>query len=266
MKTDFEQTYFLRNTGFFVPGLAITALTIIAAGAFATKLGVVLFAGLLGFVLCLIGYFVWRGTLAAWRRELTNIRSLMGVVLPAAFLVFVFSFAPSGLLDLFEASVPATTVPLLGTVVLNFVFYHLLKSPTRLGRRVMDKIEGFELYLSVAEKDRMNLLNPPELTPKLFEKFLPYALALDVEQAWSEQFSDVLARAGQSPSSAGHGYSPRWYHGRGGFGSGGDLASALGGSFAGAVASASTAPGSSSGSGGGGSVGGGGGGGGGGGW
>ena len=152
---------------------------------------------------------------------------------------------------------------LLGIQMVNLVFYHLLKAPTRLGRRVMDQIEGFADYLSVAEKDRMNLLNPPERTPELFERFLPYALALGVEQAWSEQFSDVLTQAGQAEGGRRGQYSPRWYsggHHHGGFG---DLASSLGGGLAGAVSAASTAPGSSSGFGGGGGSGGGGGGGGG---
>ena len=40
----------------------------------------------------------------------------------------------------------------------------------------MDGIEGFRLYLGVAEKDRMNFLTPPEQTPQLFEKYLPYAI------------------------------------------------------------------------------------------
>jgi uncharacterized membrane protein len=132
----------------------------------------------------------------------------------------------------------------------------------------MDRIEGFKLYLSVAEQDRMNMLNPPERTPALFEKFLPYALALGVEQQWSEQFSGVLAQAGAAPGDGAHrhGYSPGWYAGRGLDRGLAGFSSALGGAFAGAIASASTAPGSSSGSGGGGSSGGGGGGGGGGGW
>ena len=30
----------------------------------------------------------------------------------------------------------------------------------------MDEIEGFKDYLSVAEQDRMNLLNPPDRTPE----------------------------------------------------------------------------------------------------
>jgi hypothetical protein len=273
LRTDFEQTYFLRNTWFFVPGLAITAITIVAAAGLATQLGTVLVVGALGAVLCLIGYIVWRGALAALRRELTSIRSLMGVAMPAAFLVAFFSFAPSGLFDFFDASVPVAAVPLLAIIVLNFVFYHLLKAPTRLGRRVMDKIEGFELYLSVAEKDRMNLLNPPEHTPELFEKFLPYALALGVEQAWSEGFADVLSAASRDPERDGHdGYHPHWYSGRS-FRSDriGSFSSGLAGGLSSAIASASTPPGSSSGMSGGGFSGGGfsgggGGGGGGGGW
>jgi hypothetical protein len=121
----------------------------------------------------------------------------------------------------------------------------------------------------------MNFHNPPERTPELFEKFLPYALALGVEQAWSERFAEVLAAAGQAPGGAGAGYRPRWYSGRGFHERGvSDFASNLGGSFSGAIAASSTAPGaasstapgSSSGSSGGGSSGGGGGGGGGSGW
>jgi len=124
----------------------------------------------------------------------------------------------------------------------------------------MDQIEGFKLYLSVAEKERLEALNPPDKTPELFEKYLPFALALGVENQWSEQFADVLSAAAASGD-----YSPHWYsgntwhtHGAGG------LCSSLAGSFSGAISSSSTAPGSSSG--GGGFSGGGGGGGGGGGW
>ena len=93
---------------------------------------------------------------------------------------------------------------------LNALFYHLLKAPTLTGRKIMDQIEGFKLYLSVAEKERLNLLNPPEKTPALFEKYLPFALALDVENAWSEQFAEVLAKAGTGAQP----YSPVWYSGR----------------------------------------------------
>ena len=109
----------------------------------------------------------------------------------------------------------------------------------------------------------MNVLTRASKTPELFEKYLPYALALDVEQEWAEQFADVLAQAGQKGAT----YSPAWYSGSNWSTLGATgFASSLGSSFSGAISSSSTAPGSSSGGGGGGSSGGGGGGGGGGGW
>src|SRR6201999_1423153 len=71
-----------------------------------------------------------------------------------------------------------------------------LKKASPAGRKVMDEIEGFRQYLSVAEEDRLNALNPPDKTPELFERFLPYAIALDCENAWAEKFAGVLAAAG----------------------------------------------------------------------
>ena len=146
-----------------------------------------------------------------------------------------------------------------GGIGLNKLFTWLIKAPTMKGRRLMDEIEGFRMYLGTAEQHRLNLLHPPERTPELFERYLPYAMALDVENEWGDQFNDVLAAAA---AGTGRAYSPSWYHGRhwhshdpGRFGS--SVGSALGG----AIASAATPPSSSgSGSGGGGSSGGGGGG------
>jgi uncharacterized membrane protein len=101
------------------------------------------------------------------------------------------------------------------------------------------------------------------VTPELFEKYLPYAVALGVEKAWSARFASALAQAGKPEAE----YAPSWYAGPdfASLGAAG-FAAALGSSLSSAVASASSAPGSSSGGGGGGSSGGGGGGGGGGGW
>src|SRR3989304_5807022 len=105
----------------------------------------------------------------------------------------------------------------------------------------MDEIDGFKMFLAATEKNRSNVLTPVNKTPALFEKYLPYALALGVEQEWSEQFSDVLAKAGTQRAA----YSPAWYSGSGwrDMGASG-FASSLGSSFSGAVSSSSTAPGS----------------------
>jgi Predicted membrane protein (DUF2207) len=89
--------------------------------------------------------------------------------------------------------------------------FHWLEAPTVAGRAIMDQIEGFRLYLGVAEEDRLNALNPPDKTPELFERFLPYAIALDVENRWAKRFASVLAAA--AAGAAGGTAVGTWYSG-----------------------------------------------------
>lgn len=137
-----------------------------------------------------------------------------------------------------------------------FVFKKLLTIRSEEGVRVFAQTEGLRMFIETSERERLQMLNPPEDTPELFETLLPYALALGAARTWANRFADVLERAG---------YAPSWYSGSmpaGAFNAG--FASSFASDFSGSIASSSTAPGSSSGSGG--SSGGGGGGGGGGGW
>ena len=146
----------------------------------------------------------------------------------------------------------------LASALIMALFHELMTVRTPEGNRVLAEAEGLAMYMGTAERHRLEMFNPPEETPEVFESLLPYAFALGVAETWANRFADIL-REKQ--------YQPTWY-------SGGNIASFYTGaaiadmtsSVSGAIASASTAPGSSSGSGGGGSSGGGGGGGGGGGW
>lgn len=168
---------------------------------------------------------------------------------------------------LFEVANPSFVVFSFLLFILCALFSQLMKAPTGAGRKLMDEIDGFKLYLSVAEKDRMNFHNPPDRTPEHFEEYLPYAIALGVENEWGEQFDNILSAASVDLEGSQSGY--RWYRGSSyrSF-SGRSFASSLNSSLGSAISSASTAPSSSSSGGfsGGGSSGGGGGGGGGGGW
>ncbi len=60
---------------------------------------------------------------------------------------------------------------------------------------MLDRIAGFKQYLSITERERLDRMTPPEDTPELFEKYLPYAIALGVENRWAERFAGVLAAA-----------------------------------------------------------------------
>ncbi len=268
LQGEYETKYFVTNRAYFFMGLAITAIVIIATIALSRNAspeatGSAFFLAGWTAVVAMILFKAGR----AWQAVRRGLGSTIGnlfsaIILTGMAVAFVFG-------QLFTATFLAseinylTTGAVFGLIIANAVFYYLLKAPTKLGREMMDEIEGFKLYLSTAEKHRLDAMNPPDKTPELFEKYLPFALALDVENEWSEQFSSVLSRAGQDPGE----YQPSWYHGsrwnRVGHG---NFASAIGASVATAVASSATAPGSSSGSGGGGFSGGGGGGGGGGGW
>lgn len=147
--------------------------------------------------------------------------------------------------------------------IVFLVFAALMTRPTGLGRKVLDEMLGFKDYLQIAEKDELNLRNPPDKTPELFEKYLPFALALGVEQKWAERFTRIFAGLRGPDNTA---YQPSWYNGSwNSLDLSGNTASLATG-LSTAISSSVTPPGSASGGGGGGSSGGGGGGGGGGGW
>jgi hypothetical protein len=261
---DLRNKYFVLNSGYFAGGVVVAFLTLAAVIANARDLGTALFMGL-WLSIWTAGCFGLAGkAFRAWKGVLSGggAGQAVGAVGSSVFALPFLAGEVFGLWAFASAVSPFAAVILVLIVSINVLFYHLLKAPTFAGRKLMDEIEGFRLYLSVAEQERLNLLNPPEKTPELFEKYLPFALALDVENQWSEQFATVFASTQRDGS-----YQPGWYTGRSWSSVGSTrFATSLGSAFASALSSAATAPGSSSGSGGGGSSGGGGGGGGGGGW
>jgi uncharacterized membrane protein YgcG len=179
-----------------------------------------------------------------------------GFMAPAVILSILSVMAGAGL----GAAPYAWVLFAVSTLALHGVFAFLLRAPTPLGRRIMDEIEGFRMYLDTAEQDRLDRMRSPALTPEVFEMFLPFAFALGVENHWCERF------AREFPQEVRH-FEAGWYTGRhDGASAFGRIGNQFGSGFSSAISSASTPPGSASGSGGGGSSGGGGGGGGGGGW
>ena len=267
LRTEFEKNYFNNNRMYFFSGAGLSLIIIILMIAWAREPIPTAFISLWLSGWTVGVYFLLRKGLRAWQSFLGGdaVSGASAVLITVMAIPFIGGeFA--GLFFFIEMASPAAAAIFLLIQIVNVVFYHLLKAPTLLGRKMMDRFAGFADFLSVTEKDRMNFFNPPDRTPELFERYLPFAIALDVENAWSEQFADAFSKTGEGPWQS-HGYRPTWYHGRhfnasnlSGF------SLSLGSSFTNAISSASTAPGSSSGSSGGGSSGGGGGGGGGGGW
>lgn len=250
---EFEKRLFMKNAAWSLGGIALSLVPALISLIDAHEIGTAIFMmiwlsgwsiGVVALVSTSVSSWKTANPLAAIPTTIVAIPFIGGWLFGAGMLMMATS---PWIVGVFAVA-----------LILNIVFHHLLKRPTQQGRRIMDQIEGFRRYLSVGEKDRLNLENPPDRTPEQYEEFLPFALALDVEQEWAEQFTNILSEAE---------YDPKWYSGGSSrFYTSPAFASSLGGSLTSAIASSSSAPGSSSGSGGGGSSGGGGGGGGGGGW
>ena len=202
LKKKFEKIYFITNSKYFIAGLLLTCILLFVSGfkeavaKGAVPVFVFMCVWLTGWSVGVI--MLVRQVFSTWKRVfVTHSWNRLGNTAGAIFITcFSLPFIGGECFGLYLMTTSTSFVIalfLLSAMMLNYLFFHLLKAPTGAGRKVLDEIEGFKRFLSATEKDRMNMLNPSDRTPQLFEKYLPYALALDVEQQWSEQFADVLA-------------------------------------------------------------------------
>jgi len=266
LRAEEDKIYFNANQDYLIPGVILSvgvmvAMAVVETGDRRFVLGFfsAWLSGWSAAVFFLVGQAarLWKGARAGGSAA----RDLRKAARASTLFALPFVAAEIGVLYALAAMTSVLVLLILVALVgTNLLFHGLLKAPTRAGRDLLNKIEGFRMFLQAVDGDRLNRLTPPDKTPELFEKYLPYAVALDSEQAWAKQFSAVLDQAKQS-----NGYSPAWYAGSHALAMSA-FASSFGSSFSNAIAASTTAPGTSSGGGGGGFSGGGGGGGGGGGW
>jgi uncharacterized membrane protein YgcG len=120
----------------------------------------------------------------------------------------VFLMFPTGLALTFAiGTAPPAPLPWIVAAVLSgiviAVFGRFMTGRTVAGARAYVKVLGFEDFLGRVQKDQIERL---EKTPELFEKYLPYAMALRVETKWVQAFSSIGVKA------------PQWYQGPDGSG------------------------------------------------
>jgi uncharacterized membrane protein len=85
---------------------------------------------------------------------------------------------------------------LTGAVICIFGWF--MPARTLSGARTLEKILGFEQFLGRVESDRIERIVK---TPEMFEKFLPYAMALHCEKKWVAAFAGIAMQP------------PQWYSG-----------------------------------------------------
>jgi uncharacterized membrane protein len=82
-------------------------------------------------------------------------------------------------------------------------FGWFMPSRTSRGTRELEKVLGFREFLSRVEGDRLQRVVK---TPEMFERYLPFAMALGVEDNWAKAFDGIYTQP------------PSWYTGPGGVG------------------------------------------------
>jgi len=78
-----------------------------------------------------------------------------------------------------------------GLIVLAFA--PIMPRKTEKGVRALEEILGLSRYVRLAEVDRIEFHNAPEKGPEVFERILPYAIALNLTRVWTDQFKGLLA-------------------------------------------------------------------------
>jgi uncharacterized membrane protein len=86
-------------------------------------------------------------------------------------------------------------------IVVSFGWF--MPSRTPRGTRELEKVLGFREFLSRVEGDRLQRVVK---TPEMFERYLPFAMALGVEDSWAKAFDGIYTQP------------PSWYTGPGGVG------------------------------------------------
>ena len=81
-------------------------------------------------------------------------------------------------------------------VLIVFLFARVMTAKSQKGVRTKVEILGFQEFVNRVDSDRLK-----RLPPDTFEKFLPYAMALGIENRWAKAFQGIM----QNP--------PNWYVG-----------------------------------------------------
>jgi uncharacterized membrane protein YgcG len=218
-----RRAYFNRNSGYVFVGIALSALMIFAMLYFEVlHFGWVVASLVIGVIAVMIS-----GILNHYRKApkfspfffgfvIFSLTGNLGAGLFAS--LEFFDFAQFLNQDFFSSArnfvnEQPGAIAVLSIVAINIGFGLTMRAATVQGRKIMDQIDGFKMYLETAEKERLNYKDVPDMTVERFERLLPYAVALGVEKPWSEHFEKELAR--HAPTSERDTYNPTWHSGRG---------------------------------------------------
>jgi hypothetical protein len=123
-------------------------------------------------------------------------RSTMKQRITRAVLPILFFGFPGAII--YGAALPSAhgfVLGLLLSVLLNSIFFVIMRAPTSRGLMVLQQLAGFREFLVRVEQDRLDRVNTPEQRAELMNRFLPYAIAMNVREGWGDKMASAFSDA-----------------------------------------------------------------------
>jgi hypothetical protein len=191
----FGGVYFSRHIGYVAFGVLATFIMAFSLAATAQGRdtgGAFFMTTWILFCALILGAIVETGLLPAWKAVLRGttgwIKLLPGTAAAGVF-VFFFGFL---LVKLSEGVSPAFALMVAALALVNLIWGPFLKRMTKEGRATLDALEGFRQFLVSVEQDRLHRLNASSTEPAAELEYLPYAIALEVREAWGDHLAEAF--------------------------------------------------------------------------
>jgi hypothetical protein len=187
--------YFTRHSGIVALGVLGTflfalPLAAIARGSGATgavflTVWILLCGFMIGFLFEFSFASAWKAAVGAGTGWLKLLPGTLAMAVFGGVIVYMLTKLAAGVS-------PAYSLMLAAFLLINFGWAPRLRRKTPLGRQVSDQIAGFRQFLQKVDQDRLDRLDPSAGAAQDLDRFLPYAIALEVKEAWGDRLSQAF--------------------------------------------------------------------------
>ncbi len=187
--------YLTRHSGIIILGVLgtfISALFLAATAQGPNPDGALFFTMWILFCGLVMGMMVELSFATAWRTAFRSGRGWI-TLLPGTAAIAVFGGAIVFLLTKLAAGVsPFFAWMMVALLAVNLGWAPQLKRRTELGRKMLDQIAGFRQFLEEVEQDQMNRVATSTSASADLDRFIPYAIALEVKEAWGDHLAQTF--------------------------------------------------------------------------
>jgi hypothetical protein len=190
-RQNLQKIYFRQNLKFAGIGMATTLVWALITAMFLKDQSSIFLAFWLYMFTSIAGLVIGASYSSKPMRP-TQRQKVTSAVLPLLFFI-----GPGALIYYFALpSAHGFVLALLLAVLFNSIAFVIMRAPTVSGQAVITQLAGFREFLRRVEQDQLERLNTPEQKAELMNRFLPYAIALNVREGWGDQiaaaFSDAI--------------------------------------------------------------------------